>query len=1171
MNSLHRHILSRCLGVLSFSVAILLVAASAGLASPEAIDDARVSQFMADLQTAGVNGADILAAVEALSVFYPELPIIAEARASSAFDDHIKCATMAFGDLVKRSHEWPSPLKDELFAIVENSITLGDQVHTTDHFKIHYTLTGDDATTPEYAERVGDYFEAARSVENIAYGYLGASSGPLSPRYIVNIEDLTSDGVTMPDLPWVDGSSRISIDVGDTDDVNLMDSVAHEYHHACTNRYVLIFALLAKDWVVEGSAVWMANEVVGANHPDHYPDNYFIRQYEAGNWSPETSLATKDYDACGYWFFLAENTAYNFSGSGVQESVLRKCWEELAAHSWADITGAINDALALAGDEYDSLEDSYRWFAESMYFTNHWFQGIPRIDAVEAESVVLSESNEERTIRGDSNPPRIEEYGSTYFALAVDGQSKVNIDFNADPALQFVYPEIQIVVFEGGDYSRRVVVPVNHGKANITVAGNGTVVVVKRTEDGDLFWTPDGTYTVVFKRLPVESTIAAMDFEDGTDGQVIRSTIPGMFFTTTQGYDWIYGDKTTGRYNVYPYGSGDYVCNGNFFAWLGPNQGAGRITFIGDTARNVSLKTSSNSGLYLKAYDADDRLIDIDHAGGNTGTGTLSTLSVSGENIAYVLAHDSGNYWLVDDLVVEDLLRSTTAYLGDDFGAALEDLALIDQGEQHSYTVDVTGGVDLELILNWGGSELSLEAIAPDGETWGYWRSAHPPIVARVENAAPGTWSFNVVAHDVPNADYPFAMVVGASEPPSDDTPPVVTINSPVPGGRHSDYLPLLFEYQAEDPESDIIALEGRLDGAQAIASGDLVLVDAGANHEFVVTATNSAGQTTTASVQFSVMDFEWGDPLGLPEREVAFVSAANRTIPVKFSLHEGDSTFVVSDDVRIVLEDTPVDFVTCDGTSRADLCVRLDDEDGDAKYIVNLHTNPSRYEYGLAAGDMYTLKAFVDGMLVGSKEIVFPSFAVASAVPDQSFGFGETLSVQWDLPEGVTATACDILLSVDGGRGWTLVGSPCGDARSYDIVYPDAEFTTAQVQVVAKSSIGVIHGLSPEFTDSALSGVEEGLPRAAFALEQNTPNPFNPSTIIKFSLAQADAVRLVVFDVSGRKVRTLLDGERLRPGPQQASWDGTDEDGRSVPAGVYFCLLQAGESSLTRRMALVK
>lgn len=143
-----------------------------------------------------------------------------------------------------------------------------------------------------------------------------------------------------------------------------------------------------------------------------------------------------------------------------------------------------------------------------------------------------------------------------------------------------------------------------------------------------------------------------IDFEDGSDGQVIRSTIPGLQFTTTQGQDWIYGDWRTGDYNG-PYPNGAYVSNGNFFAWLGPNQGAGRIDFIDGCATYVQAYVSTYSGLTADAYYMDGRLAASASVGGNLNTGHMSRLRVNavpGDCFHYVIFHDSGNFWLIDDL-----------------------------------------------------------------------------------------------------------------------------------------------------------------------------------------------------------------------------------------------------------------------------------------------------------------------------------------------------------------------------------------------------------------------------------------------------------------------------------------------------------------------------------------
>jgi hypothetical protein len=92
----------------------------------------------------------------------------------------------------------------------------------------------------------------------------------------------------------------------------------------------------------------------------------------------------------------------------------------------------------------------------------------------------------------------------------------------------------------------------------------------------------------------------------------------------------------------------------------------------------------------------------------------------------------------------------------------------------------------------------------------------------------------------------------------------------------------------------------------------------------------------------------------------------------------------------------------------------------------------------------------------------------------------------------------------------------------------------------------------------------------APFHLSQNAPNPFNPATTIPFELTRADRVQLDVFDVAGRRVRALLDGQRAA-GLHQAAWDGRDDAGRAVASGVYFYRLQAAGRVETRRMLLLK
>ena len=86
-----------------------------------------------------------------------------------------------------------------------------------------------------------------------------------------------------------------------------------------------------------------------------------------------------------------------------------------------------------------------------------------------------------------------------------------------------------------------------------------------------------------------------------------------------------------------------------------------------------------------------------------------------------------------------------------------------------------------------------------------------------------------------------------------------------------------------------------------------------------------------------------------------------------------------------------------------------------------------------------------------------------------------------------------------------------------------------------------------------------------------NVPNPFNPSTEIRFSLPQAVPVLLTVHDMAGREVRVLAAGEVMAAGPNSVSWDGRDQAGRQSPSGSYLVKLEAGDKRSMRKITLLK
>lgn len=89
---------------------------------------------------------------------------------------------------------------------------------------------------------------------------------------------------------------------------------------------------------------------------------------------------------------------------------------------------------------------------------------------------------------------------------------------------------------------------------------------------------------------------------------------------------------------------------------------------------------------------------------------------------------------------------------------------------------------------------------------------------------------------------------------------------------------------------------------------------------------------------------------------------------------------------------------------------------------------------------------------------------------------------------------------------------------------------------------------------------------RGEFALHQPSPSPFTASTVISFTVPEPAELRIEVFDIKGRRVKTLVSGP-AEPGLQSAVWDGTDEAGAVVSPGAYFYRLKSGDVSISRKV----
>ncbi|HRX76714.1 MAG TPA: FlgD immunoglobulin-like domain containing protein, partial [Candidatus Cloacimonadota bacterium] len=89
-------------------------------------------------------------------------------------------------------------------------------------------------------------------------------------------------------------------------------------------------------------------------------------------------------------------------------------------------------------------------------------------------------------------------------------------------------------------------------------------------------------------------------------------------------------------------------------------------------------------------------------------------------------------------------------------------------------------------------------------------------------------------------------------------------------------------------------------------------------------------------------------------------------------------------------------------------------------------------------------------------------------------------------------------------------------------------------------------------------------------ALKGNFPNPFNPTTTIRFSMKEAGAVKVMVYNLKGQLVKNLVDTE-LSSGNHQIVWDGRDDRGSSVASGIYLYRMESSNFTATNKMMLMK
>ena len=126
---------------------------------------------------------------------------------------------------------------------------------------------------------------------------------------------------------------------------------------------------------------------------------------------------------------------------------------------------------------------------------------------------------------------------------------------------------------------------------------------------------------------------------------------------------------------------------------------------------------------------------------------------------------------------------------------------------------------------------------------------------------------------------------------------------------------------------------------------------------------------------------------------------------------------------------------------------------------------------------------------------------------------------------------------------------------------------------VIARDSDGFVVGSNDNIPNTLVVGtlsIDEDLVPDVFALHQNYPNPFNPTTQIRYDLPEDQFVSVTIYDVMGRKIRSLVNISQAA-GYHTIRWDARNDMGEGISAGMYIYTIQAGEFRSTKKMILLK
>ena len=216
------------------------------------------------------------------------------------------------------------------------------------------------------------------------------------------------------------------------------------------------------------------------------------------------------------------------------------------------------------------------------------------------------------------------------------------------------------------------------------------------------------------------------------------------------------------------------------------------------------------------------------------------------------------------------------------------------------------------------------------------------------------------------------------------------------------------------------------------------------------------------------------------------------------------------------------------------------------------------------------------------TEEIVFDIEVVSIEAPPDWVVPGSTYTPRitvrnncnYDYPVSFFTARC----TINGYQDYVRINQPIPQDSTMEVTFADW-VAPGKYPVYYIMSVELFYAVDQDSTNDTISkliyytAVEDTdviSSPLSFTFSQNYPNPFNPTTRIEYSLRKTSHVKLVVLNILGEKIKTLVD-EPKRSGNHVVVWDGKDDKGKEVASGIYFYKIKAGEFTDSKKMVILK